>query len=570
MRYLQYDTLQKMGMSHFDDWAASFGETVTAIELSPEGTGYRAKTRFARFFNLPELISLFKESADVQTADMLNLPVPKAEYINEVLKPSEIQEEMVSSFADRAEAVRNGSVNPKFDNMLKITNDGRKLALDQRLMNEMLPDEPESKVNRCVDNAFKVWEESAPDKGTQLIFCDLSTPKADGTFNVYDDVREKLVARGVPREEVAFIHEYNTETKKADLFAKVRAGQVRILMGSTPKLGAGTNIQDRLIALHDLDCPWRPSDLAQRLGRIVRQGNLNPEVEIFRYVTEGTFDAYLYQLVENKQKFIAQIMTSKAPVRVADDVDETALSYSEIKALATGNPLIIEKCNLDMEVGKLNMLKASYLSQKYALEDMVLKKYPETITRLTERIAGYEQDLQLATAHRKPQEGFAGITILEQLYADKEAAGKAILDVCTKMTGSDAVFLGQYRGFSLVLSYDGPSNEYRMTMKGTLSHTAVLGADVFGNLTRMDNVIDGLSGKLEAVRAELADTQVQLENARTELAAPFAKEAELAEKTARLKELNILLNMDQKDKSLIDDVPDEDTPERSRSKGLER
>lgn len=362
----------------------------------------------------------------------------------------------------------------------------------------------------------------------------------------------------------------NTEARKKELFSKVRSGQVRILMGSTQKMGAGTNVQDRLIALHDLDCPWRPSDLAQRLGRIVRQGNQNPEVEIFRYVTEGTFDAYLYQLVENKQKFIAQIMTSKAPVRVADDVDETALSYSEIKALATGNPLIIEKCNLDMDVGKLNMLKASYLSQKYALEDMVLKKYPEAITRLTERIAGYEQDVQLAAAHPKPQEGFAGITILEQSYAEKEAAGKAILDVCSKMTGSDAVFLGQYRGFSLTLSYDGASNEYRMTMKGTLSHTAVLGADVFGNLTRMDNVIDGLPGKLEAVRTELADTQVQLENARTELAAPFAREAELAEKTARLKELNILLNMDQKDNALIDDAPDEDAPERPRSRGMER
>ena len=387
---------------------------------------------------------------------------------------------------------------------------------------------------------------------------------------VYNDLKKKFMEAGIPEEEIAFIHDANTEARKKELFSKVRSGQVRILMGSTQKMGAGTNVQDRLIALHDLDCPWRPSDLAQRLGRIVRQGNQNPEVEIFRYVTESTFDAYLYQLVENKQKFIAQIMTSKAPVRVADDVDETALSYSEIKALATGNPLIIEKCNLDMEFGKLNMLRASYLSQKYGLEDMVLKKYLEAITRLTERIAGYEQDVQLAAAHPKPKDGFAGITILEKSYADKEAAGKAILDVCTKMTGSDAVFLGQYRGFSLVLSYDGPSNEYRMTMKGTLSHTAVLGADVFGNLTRMDNVVDGLPGKLDIVRAELTDTQVQLENARTELATPFAKEAELAEKTARLKELNIMLNMDEKDKSLIDDVPDEDAPEHHRSRGMER
>lgn len=587
-RYLQYDTLQEMGLIHFDDWASDFGETITAIELSPEGSGYRAKTRFAKFFNLPELMATFKQVADIQTADMLKLPVPKANFHTEVIQPSELQQEMVRGLAERAEAIRAGGVDPRVDNMLRITNDGRKLALDMRLINPLAADDPNGKVATCARNVIRIWEQTKEQRSAQLVFCDLSTPNKntpiemqkneEGIYemipnqftDVYNDLKKKLMEAGVPEEEIAFIHDANTEARKKELFSKVRSGQVRILMGSTQKMGAGTNVQDRLIALHDLDCPWRPSDLAQRLGRIVRQGNLNPEVEIFRYVTEGTFDAYLYQLVENKQKFIAQIMTSKAPVRVADDVDETALSYSEIKALATGNPLIIEKCNLDMEVGKLNMLKASYLSQKYALEDMVLKKYPETITRLTERIAGYEQDLQLATAHRKPQEGFAGITILEQLYADKEAAGKAILDVCTKMTGSDAVFLGQYRGFSLVLSYDGPSNEYRMTMKGTLSHTAVLGADVFGNLTRMDNVIDGLSGKLEAVHAELADTQVQLENARTELAAPFAKEAELAEKTARLKELNILLNMDQKDKSLIDDVPDEDTPERSRSKGLER
>ena len=569
-RYLQYDTLQEMGLIHFDDWASDFGETITAIELSPEGSGYRAKTRFAKFFNLPELMATFKQVADIQTADMLKLPVPKANFHTEVIQPSELQQEMVRGLAERAEAIRAGGVDPRVDNMLRITNDGRKLALDMRLINPLAADDPNGKVATCARNVIRIWEQTKEQRSAQLVFCDLSTPKDDGSFSVYNDLKKKLMEAGIPEEEIAFIHDANTEARKKELFSKVRSGQVRILMGSTQKMGAGTNVQDRLIALHDLDCPWRPSDLAQRLGRIVRQGNQNPEVEIFRYVTEGTFDAYLYQLVENKQKFIAQIMTSKAPVRVADDVDETALSYSEIKALATGNPLIIEKCNLDMEVGKLNMLKASYLSQKYALEDMVLKKYPEAITRLTERIAGYEQDVQIAADHPKPQEGFVGITILDQPYADKEAAGKAILDVCTKMTGSDAVFLGQYRGFSLVLSYDGPSNEYRMTMKGTLSHTAVLGADVFGNLTRMDNVTDGLSGKLEAVRAELADTQVQLENARTELVAPFAREAELAEKTARLKELNILLNMDQKDKSLIDDVPDEDTPERPRSKGMER
>ena len=596
-RYLQYDRLQELSMTHFDCWASRFGETVTALELAPEGTGYRARTRFSKFFNLPELMNLFKEVADIKTADQLNLPTPEVEYHNIVAQPTEHQQEMVKALSERASEVHRGSVDPSVDNMLKITSDGRKLGLDQRIVNQMLPDEPGTKINQCVDNIMQIWRDGDADKLTQLVFCDISTPQAapskkaakqldnpllhgleeaipldepEPAFTIYEDIRQKLIAQGMPADQIAFIHEANTEVRKKELFSKVRTGQVRVLLGSTAKMGAGTNVQDRLIALHDLDCPWRPSDLAQRLGRIVRQGNQNPEVEIFRYVTEGTFDAYLYQLVENKQKFIAQIMTSKAPVRVADDVDETALSYPEIKALATGNPLIIEKCNLDMEVGKLNMLKASYLSQKYALEDMVLKKYPEAITRLTERIAGYEQDVQLSADHPKPREGFVGITILDQPYAEKEAAGKAILDVCTKMTGSDAVFLGQYRGFSLVLSYDGPSNEYRMTMKGTLSHTAVLGADVFGNLTRMDNVIDGLSGKLEAVRAELADTQVQLENARTELVAPFAREAELAEKTARLKELNILLNMDQKDKSLIDDVPDEDTPERPRSKGMER
>ena len=569
-RYLQYSTLQEMGLIHFDDWASDFGETITAIELSPEGSGYRAKTRFAKFFNLPELMATFKQVADIQTADMLKLPVPKANFHTEVIQPSELQQEMVRGLAERAEDIRAGGVDPKTDNMLRITNDGRKLALDMRLINPLAMDDPNGKVATCARNVIQIWQQTRERRSAQLVFCDLSTPKEDGTFSVYNDLKEKMMEAGIPEEEIAFIHDANTEARKKELFSKVRSGQVRILMGSTQKMGAGTNVQDRLIALHDLDCPWRPSDLAQRLGRIVRQGNMNPEVEIFRYVTEGTFDAYLYQLVENKQKFIAQIMTSKAPVRVADDVDETALSYSEIKALATGNPLIIEKCNLDMDVGKLNMLKASYLSQKYALEEMVLRKYPEAITRLTERIAGYQQDVQLAAAHPKPKDGFAGITILDQPYADKEAAGKAILDVCTKMTGSNAVFLGQYRGFSLTLSYDGTSNEYRMTMKGTLSHTAVLGADVFGNLTRMDNVIDGLPGKLEAVRAELAETQVQIENARSELAAPFAREAELTEKTARLKELNILLNMDQKDNALIDDAPDEEAPERPRSKGMER
>ena len=569
-RYLQYSMLEDMGLVHFDDWASDFGETVTAIELSPEGSGYRAKTRFAKFFNLPELMAAFRQVADIQTADMLKLPVPKANFHTEVIQPSKLQQEMVRGLAERAEAIRGGGVDPHEDNMLRITNDGRKLALDMRLIQPLAPDDPNGKVSVCAGHVYRIWDQTREKRSAQLVFCDLSTPKADGSFNVYDDLRRKLTDMGIPEEEIAFIHDADSDAKKKALFARVRLGQVRVLMGSTQKMGAGTNVQDCLIALHDLDCPWRPSDLSQRLGRIVRQGNENPEVEIFRYVTEGTFDAYLYQLVENKQKFIAQIMTSKAPVRIADDVDETALSYSEIKALATGNPLIIEKCNLDMEVGKLNMLKASYLSQKYALEELVLRKYPAKITRLTERIVGYEQDVQLAAAHPKPKEGFAGITILDQTYAGKEAAGKAILDVCSKMTGDHAAFLGQYRGFSITLSYDGTSNEYRMTMKGTLSHTAVLGADVFGNLTRMDNVVDSLSGKLDGVRSELADTQVQLENARNELAAPFAREAELAEKTARLKELNILLNMDEKDKSLIDAAPEEDAPEKPGARQLER
>lgn len=555
-----------MRLTFFDDWASDFGETITAIELSPEGTGYRAKTRFAKFFNLPELMSTFKQVADIQTADMLQLPVPKANFHTEVLKPSELQQEMIKGLAERAEKIRNREVDPSVDNMLKITNDGRKLALDMRLINPLAADDPNVKVAVCARNVYQIWENTKEQRSAQLIFCDLSTPKGDGTFNVYDDLRKKLMETGIPEEEIAFIHDANTEVKKKELFARVRSGQVRVLMGSTQKMGAGTNVQERLIALHDLDCPWRPSDLAQRLGRIVRQGNENPEVEIFRYVTEGTFDAYLYQLVENKQMFIAQIMTSKAPVRIADDVDETALSYSEIKALATGNPLIIEKCNLDMEVGKLNVLKANYLSQKYGLEEMVLRKYPSEIQQLMERIAGYEQDVALAAAHPKPQEGFVGIEINGTTYTDKEAAGKAILDVCTKMTGSDAVPLGQYRGFSLTLAYDGVQNEYRVTLKGTLSHTAVLGADVLGNLTRMDNKLGGLEEQLANTREKLAENRTQLENAKQELAAPFAKESELAEKETRLKELNILLNMDQKDNTLLDDPSEEMTaPERFTS-----
>ena len=570
-RYLQYRTLQEMGLIHFDDWASNFGETITAIELSPEGSGYRAKTRFAKFYNLPELMSVFKQVADIQTADMLHLPVPKANFHTEVIKPSEIQQEMIKGLAERAEKIRGGGVDPHVDNMLRITNDGRKLALDMRLIQPLAPDDPDGKVAVCARNVYRIWEQTKEKRSTQLVFCDLSTPTTDGSFSVYDDLKKKLLDAGIPEDEIAFIHTADSEAKKKELFAKVRAGQVRILMGSTQKMGAGTNVQDRLIALHDLDCPWRPSDLQQRLGRIVRQGNENEEVEIFRYVTEGTFDAYLYQLVENKQKFIAQIMTSKAPVRVADDVDETALSYSEIKALATGNPLIIEKCNLDMEVARLNMLKASHLNQVYALEELVHRKYPAEITRLTERIAGYEKDVELAKGHPKAQEGFCGMEVEGKHYTEKEDAGKAIIDVCTKMTGSDAVLLGQYRGFSMVLAYDGMSNEYRITLKGTLSHTVTLGADVFGNITRLDNALENLAGNLDVERAKLEEARVQLENARTELATPFAREDELAEKTARLKELNILLNMDEKDKTLIDEAPDEgEEPPMRKVVGLER
>ncbi len=558
-------------MIHFDDWASNFGETVTAIELSPEGSGYRAKTRFAKFYNLPELMAAFKLVADIQTADMLKLPVPKANFHTEVIKPSELQKEMIQGLAERAERIRGGGVDPHVDNMLRITNDGRKLALDMRLIQPLAPDDPNGKVAVCARNVYRIWEQTKEKRSAQLVFCDLSTPTTDGSFNVYDDLKKKLMAAGIPEAEIAFIHTADSEAKKKELFSKVRSGQVRVLLGSTAKMGAGTNVQDHLIALHDLDCPWRPSDLQQRLGRIVRQGNENEEVEIFRYVTEGTFDAYLYQLVENKQKFIAQIMTSKAPVRVADDVDETALSYSEIKALATGNPLIIEKCNLDMEVARLNMLKASHLNQVYALEELVYRKYPAEITRLTERIEGYEQDAVLAAAHPKPQEGFCGMDVEGRHYTEKEDAGKAIIDVCTRMTGDHAVLLGQYRGFSMVLAYDGMSNEYRITLKGTLSHTVTLGADVFGNITRLDNALENLPKALESERAKLEETKAQLENARTELAAPFAREEELAEKTARLQELNILLNMDEKDKTLMDDVPDEGEEAPARKVvGLER
>ena len=567
-RYLQYQTLQEMGLIHFDDWASDYGETVTAIELSPEGSGYRPKTRFAKFFNLPELMATFKMVADVQTADMLKLPVPKANFHTEVIHPSELQKKAVAGLAERAERVRARVVDPSTDNMLRITNDGRKLALDMRLLSSLAPDDENSKVSVCARNVYRIWAESTAQRSTQLVFCDLSTPKADGSFNVYDDLRRKLLEIGIPENEIAYIHTANTEQKKKELFAKVRGGEVRILMGSTAKMGAGTNVQDRLIALHDLDCPWRPSDLQQRLGRIVRQGNQNPEVEIFRYVTEGTFDAYLYQLVESKQRFIAQIMTSKAPARAAEDVDETALSYAEIKALATGNPQIIEKCNLDMEVSKLNMLRASHLSQRYALEELVLRKYPAEIKELSERIAGYEQDSARLAEHPKPAEGIAPMVLNDVTYAERENAGKAIIEACTHMNGAETVSIGSYRGFSMLLSYDGAANEFRMVLKGKLSHTAVLGADAGGNVTRIDNALEKITEHLANARSQLAHTTEQLENARTEMTAPFPKEAELAEKTRRLNELNVLLNLNEQDRPVMADEPDEG--DRIRPKNAER
>ncbi|RHK97819.1 DNA methylase [Blautia obeum] len=547
MRYLQYDTLMNMGMGHFDSWAATFGETVTAIELSPEGTGYRAKTRFARFFNLPELISIFKEAADIQTADMLNLPVPEAEYINEVLKPSEEQKEMVEAFSERAEQVRGGVVDPRVDNMLKITNDGRKCALDQRLLNDMLPDAGESKVNACVENAFQVWEDGKDTQATQLIFCDLSTPKTDGTFNVYDDVRNKLVERGIPKEQIAFIHEYNTEVKKAELFAKVRAGQVRILMGSTLKLGAGTNVQDRLLALHHLDCPWKPSDLEQQEGRILRQGNQNDKVKIFRYVTENTFDSYMWQILENKQKFISQIMTSKSPVRACEDVDDTALSYAEIKALATGNEYIKEKMDLDVQVSKLKLLKANHTSQIYRLESDIAKRYPVQITALKEKIAGMRVDADVVKGIDLQDNDHFAMTVGGKLYTDKKEAGVALISAASGLKSvKSAGQIGEYHGFALSSEYNFLSNTYTMTIKGKCSYKIEFGKDTLGNIQRIHNALSAIGKKLADTEQNLETVQQQLKTAQEEVQKPFPKEAELSEKMERLAELNAMLNMDEK------------------------
>ena len=557
-RYLQYNTLVKNGLQHFDAWASTFGETITAVELTPEGTGYRAKTRFAKFYNLPELMAMFKEIADIKTADMLNLPVPEAKYHNIAVKPSEMQKEMVASLAERAEQVRGGGVDSSVDNMLKITNDGRKLALDQRMLNDMLPDFEGSKINACVDNIYRIWKENADKKSAQLVFCDLSTPKNDGTFSVYNDIRKKLIERGIPESEVKFIHEADTDMKKKELFQKTRKGEVRVLLGSTQKMGAGTNVQDKLIALHDVDCPWRPSDLEQRSGRIVRQGNENPQVDIYRYVTEQTFDAYLYQLVEGKQKFASQIMTSKSPVRSAEDIDETALSYAEIKMLATGNPYIKEKMDLDIQVQKLKMLKSNFLSEKYGLEDKVIKFYPQQIAYLKSRVEGLTKDVKTAKLHPKPiDEQPLGMMVSGVSYSEKAEAGQAIINACKSMNSPDAIPLGEYRGFQMELYFDTVQRNYVVKLKGETSRDVPLGDDSHGNIVRIDNGIERFEETLADTKNSLENTEKQFETAKQEIEKPFAKEEELKAKTARLDELNILLNMDKKENEIVGGEPDE-------------
>ncbi|EKZ0490645.1 DEAD/DEAH box helicase family protein, partial [Enterococcus faecalis] len=571
-RYLQYNTLVKNNLQHFDSWASTFGETVTAVELTPEGTGYRAKTRFAKFYNLPELMAMFKEVADIKTADMLELPVPEAHFHNVAVKPSEMQKEMVASLAERAEKVRGGGVDSSVDNMLKITNDGRKLALDQRMLNDMLPDFEGSKINACVDNIYRIWEETADKKSAQLVFCDLSTPKNDGTFSVYNDIRKKLIERGVPESEVRFIHEADTDVKKKELFQKTRKGEVRVLLGSTQKMGAGTNVQDRLIALHDVDCPWRPSDLEQRSGRIIRQGNSNPDVDIYRYVTEQTFDAYLYQLVEGKQKFASQIMTSKSPVRSAEDIDETALSYAEIKMLATGNPYIKEKMDLDIQVQKLKLLKSNFLSEKYALEDKIIKYYPQRITALENRIEGLKQDVETAKQHPKPTDDrFVGMEVKGVFYSEKADAGKAIINACKQMNSPDPIPLGKYRGFETELLFNTAERNYEVRLKGATSRNVPLGDDAHGNIIRLDNGIDRFAESLSLAENDLENTKNQLETAKKEVQKPFIQEEELKTKLARLDELNILLNMDKRDNEIVGGEPDEgEVPNTRKEKTYER
>jgi len=577
MRYLQHGTLQKKGLAHFDCWASTFGETTTAIELAPEGTGYRARTRFAKFFNLPELMTLFKEVADIKTSDQLHLPVPEAVYHNVVAQPTEIQQAMVQELSKRAAKVHSGSVDASVDNMLKITSDGRKLGLDQRVINPDLPDDPASKVNQCVNNIYRIWDEGQADKLTQLVFCDLSTPKttasaakaakavagnldspelhaveasidttAEPEFTVYDDIREKLVSMGVPREQIAFIHEANTEVRKKELFAKVRSGQVRVLMGSTFKMGAGMNVQDRLVALHDLDAPWRPGDLEQRSGRIIRQGNRNKEVHIYRYVTEATFDAYLWQTLENKQKFISQIMTSKSPVRSCEDIDETALSYAEIKALCAGDERIKEKMDLDVDVARLKLMKANHQSQQYRLEDNILRRFPEEIEQNNGYIAGFKADMETLAAHPHPQDGFAGMTVRGDVLTDKENAGAALVDAMKDVKGLEAVPIGCYRGFQMSLTLEDFGKQYVLTLKGKMSHRVELGKDPRGNLIRIDNALSGMENRLARVQEKLDTLHAQMETAKLELGKPFPQEQELKEKSARLAQLNIELNIDDK------------------------
>ncbi len=530
MRYLQYGTLQQKGLTHFDSWASTFGETTTAIELAPEGTGYRARTRFAKFFNLPELMNMFKEVADIKTSDQLHLPVPEAKFETVVVQPSEHQQAMVAELSERAAAVHSGVVDPSVDNMLKITSDGRKLGLDQRLMNPLLPDDPNSKLNACVRNVLRIYEEGQSDKLTQLLFCDLSTPKNDGTFNVYEDIRAKLIQSGVPEEEIAFIHDADTEAKKKDLFAKVRTGQVRVLLGSTQKMGAGTNVQDRLVAVHHLDVGW--------------QGNRNKEVQVYQYVTEGTFDAYLYQTLENKQKFISQIMTSKSPVRSCDDVDEQALSYAEIKALCAGNPLIREKMDLDVDVARLKVLRADYQSKHFRLEDQLLKYFPAEIEAQQSRNRGFEADIQTVNAHPLPEEGFVGMEVGGRHYAEKAEAGEAILALCKETKSTEGIPIGSYRGFQMELSYDAFEQQFQITLKGEMRHRVSLGLDARGNLTRLDNALAGIPTRLERGQEQLETLQNQQAAAQVELTKPFPQEAELAEKSARLAELDAALSMD--------------------------
>lgn len=568
-RYLQYDLLKNKDMTHFDAWASTFGETVTAIELAPEGTGYRAKTRFSRFYNLPELISMFKEVADIQTADMLNLPVPEVEYINVSLEPSEYQKDMVSALADRAEKVRKGEVEPHIDNMLRITNDGRKLALDQRLVNSILPDDENSKVNICAANIYSIWEKTKEQALTQLVFCDLSTPKnvnpgenAENELetppifqDVYTDLKGKLMAKGIPEYEIAFIHDAKTEVQKSALFSKVRAGQVRVLIGSTFKMGAGTNVQRKLVALHHLDIPWRPSDIEQREGRIIRQGNENDHVVVYRYVTKGTFDAYMWQTIENKQKYIGQIMTSKTPVRSCEDIDEQALSYAEVKALAVDNPYIMEKMTLDVEVARLKLVKANYLSQKYALEDKVLKYFPNEIRYMTERAQGYAADIALY--EQSKTDDFPGMTLQNQQYTEKKDAGTELLGICKSMTGPEQKEIGMYRGFTLLLQYDTIAKTFRLTMKCTVSHIIDLGADVLGNIQRMENALSKLPERLDACNKSIRELHAQMENAKQEIQKPFGQEQELAEKTKRLATLDALLSIDKREPENLDTLPEE-------------